>query len=51
MPTQRILVTGGSGKAGHWIVKHLLETGYEVVNVDSRPPAVPQCRTIIADLT
>ncbi len=51
MPTKRILVTGGSGKAGHWIVKHLVEEGYDVINVDTRRPAVAQCRTIVADLT
>jgi nucleoside-diphosphate-sugar epimerase len=51
MATKRILVTGGSGKAGHWIVKHLVEEGYEVINVDSRRPAVALCRTIVADLT
>ncbi|MEO7599691.1 MAG: NAD(P)-dependent oxidoreductase [Opitutus sp.] len=51
MPTKRILVTGGSGKAGHWIVKHLVEQGYEVVNVDTRRPAISQGRTIVADLT
>ncbi len=51
MSTPRILVTGGSGKVGHWLVKHLLESGYEVVNVDTRRPAVAQCRTIVADLT
>jgi nucleoside-diphosphate-sugar epimerase len=51
MTTKRILVTGGSGKAGIWIIKHLLEEGYEVVNVDSRRPALNQCRTIVADLT
>lgn len=51
MSTQRIIVTGGSGKAGHWIVKHLVESGYDVVNVDNRRPAVAQCRTIVADLT
>lgn len=51
MPTKRIIVTGGSGKAGHWIVKRLVEEGYEVVNVDARAPAQPQCRTIVADLT
>ncbi|HTO03233.1 MAG TPA: NAD(P)-dependent oxidoreductase [Opitutus sp.] len=51
MATKRILVTGGSGKAGHWIIKHLLEEGYEVVNVDSRRPTLNQCRTIVADLT
>jgi nucleoside-diphosphate-sugar epimerase len=51
MSNQRIIVTGGSGKAGHWIVKHLVESGYDVVNVDNRRPAVAQCRTIVADLT
>lgn len=51
MSTPRIIVTGGSGKAGHWIIRHFLEQGYEVVNVDTRRPAVEQCRTIVADLT
>jgi len=51
MPTKRIIVTGGSGKAGHWIVKHFIEEGYDVINVDTRRPAVAQCRTIVADLT
>ncbi|HWA26958.1 MAG TPA: NAD(P)-dependent oxidoreductase [Lacunisphaera sp.] len=51
MPTPRIIVTGGSGKAGHWIVKHFVEEGYDVINVDTRRPAVAQCRTIVADLT
>lgn len=51
MAKKRVIVTGGSGKAGHWIVKHFLEQGYDVINVDNRPPAVRQCRTIIADLT
>jgi len=48
---KRVIVTGGSGKAGYWIVKHLVESGYEVINVDSRRPAVAQCQTILADLT
>lgn len=51
MATKRIIVTGGSGKAGYWIVKHLLGEGYEVVNIDSRLPKSEQCRTIVADLT
>jgi nucleoside-diphosphate-sugar epimerase len=51
MSSKRILVTGGSGKAGHWVVQHLLESGYEVVSLDSRLPAAPQCRTIVVDLT
>ena len=51
MATKRIIVTGGSGKAGHWIVKHFVEAGYDVINVDTRRPAAAQCRTIVADLT
>lgn len=51
MPSRRVIVTGGTGKAGHWIVKHLIEQGYEVINVDSRQPAAPQCQHITADLT
>jgi nucleoside-diphosphate-sugar epimerase len=51
MATQRIIVTGGTGKAGHWIVKHLIERGYDVVNVDTRQPEQPQCRGLTADLT
>jgi nucleoside-diphosphate-sugar epimerase len=51
MPTKRIIVTGGSGKAGHWIARHFAEQGYDVTNVDTRRPANPLCRTIVADLT
>lgn len=51
MPSRRVIVTGGTGKAGHWIIKHLVEEGYEVINVDARQPATPQCQHITADLT
>ncbi len=44
-------MTGGSGMAGHWVVKHLVEQGYEVVNLDSQLPPNPLCRTIKTDLT
>ena len=47
----KILVTGGSGKVGRWIVRHLIESGYEVVNVDTRRPDEALCQTIAADLT
>ena len=33
----RIVVTGGSGKGGSWVVRDLREHGHEVVNVDVRP--------------
>ncbi len=34
---KRVLVTGGSGKAGRACVRELLEHGYEVINVDVAP--------------
>ncbi len=39
MQNKRIIVTGGSGKTGPWIIKHLIEEGYEVINVDNRMPS------------
>ena len=35
----RVVVTGGSGKAGRAVVRDLLEHGYEVLNVDRVPSA------------
>jgi nucleoside-diphosphate-sugar epimerase len=46
----RIVVTGGSGKAGKWIVKELVERGYEVLNLDWKQPEVSLCQTQIVDL-
>ena len=52
MANTRILITGGAGKAGHWILKHFLEQGYDVTNVDTRPPAAElDCHHLNADLT
>jgi nucleoside-diphosphate-sugar epimerase len=45
-----VVVTGGSGKAGRWIVRHFAEQGYEVLNLDVRQPDEPNGRTIITDL-
>lgn len=50
MTQPRIFVTGGSGKAGKWILKHFVEQGYEVINLDINAPEEPICRTIIVDL-
>ena len=30
----RVVVTGGTGRAGQWVVRHLAEAGHEVVNFD-----------------
>ncbi|MCC5021736.1 MAG: NAD(P)-dependent oxidoreductase [Candidatus Synoicihabitans palmerolidicus] len=52
MSKKRVLVTGGAGKAGHWILKHFSEQGYDVTNVDTRPPATDlACHHLTADLT
>jgi nucleoside-diphosphate-sugar epimerase len=47
----KIIVTGGSGKAGRACVKDLLAHGYEVLNVDRAPPSEKLCDSIAADLT
>jgi nucleoside-diphosphate-sugar epimerase len=46
---KKILVTGGSGKAGRYVVAELLAHGYTVINCDRRPST--QVRTYQADLT
>jgi len=46
----RIVVTGGSGKAGRAVLRELIEHGYSVVNVDLVPPAEPLCHFLKADL-
>lgn len=48
---KRIVVTGGSGKAGRAVVRDLLEHGYEVLNVDIVPPPERQTTFLKADLT
>ncbi len=47
---KRIVVTGGSGKAGRAVVRELLEHGYAVLNVDRVPPAEPLCHFVQVDL-
>ncbi|WP_281886326.1 NAD(P)-dependent oxidoreductase [Paenibacillus sp. YYML68] len=51
MDKPRIIVTGGSGLAGIYILKHFEEQGYEVINLDVKKPIEPIGRTIITDLT
>jgi nucleoside-diphosphate-sugar epimerase len=46
----RVVVTGGSGKAGRACVRDLIEHGYEVFNVDNVVPAQALCPFIVADL-
>jgi len=46
----KVVVTGGSGKAGRACIRELLAHGYEVYNVDKVRPAEELCPWLIADL-
>ncbi len=51
--SKKIVVTGGSGKAGRAVVRDLLEHGYEVLNVDltpSRESLAPYLKVDLTDL-
>ncbi len=48
---KRIVVTGGSGKAGRAVVADLIEHGFDVVDVDVAASRDPDAPTVIADLT
>lgn len=47
----RVVVTGGSGKGGRWVVRALREHGHDVTNVDLRHDGSPHGQCVIADLT
>jgi nucleoside-diphosphate-sugar epimerase len=47
---KRIVVTGGSGKAGRAVVRELVEHGYSVINVDLVPSADPLCHFLKVEL-
>lgn len=48
---KRIIVTGGSGKAGRAVVRDLLDHGYDVLNVDLVAPAERTSDFLKAELT
>jgi Nucleoside-diphosphate-sugar epimerases len=47
----RIVVTGGSGKGGKWVVRELREHGHDVLNVDVRHDGSAFGLCMVADLT
>lgn len=48
---KRILFTGGSGKAGKYAVRYLLDQGHRVLNVDLKPLNIEGVETLFADIT
>ncbi len=46
----RIVVTGGSGKAGRWVVRDLREHGHDVLNLDVRHDGSDHGLCLVADL-
>ncbi|HEX9643418.1 MAG TPA: NAD(P)-dependent oxidoreductase [Acidimicrobiia bacterium] len=47
----KIAVTGGSGKAGRWVVRDLRDRGHDVLNIDSTHDASAHGLCAVADLT
>ncbi|GCE08164.1 NAD-dependent epimerase/dehydratase family protein [Dictyobacter aurantiacus] len=48
---KKVVVTGGSGKAGRAVIKDLLAHDYEVLSVDLLPPQERLCPFLKTDLT
>ena len=48
---KKVVVTGGSGKAGRAVIRDLVEHGYDILNVDLLPPRERLSPYLKADLT
>ena len=48
---KNVVVTGGSGKAGRAVCRHLVDEGYNVLNIDIVPSPDPVCPFYRVDLT
>lgn len=47
---KKIVVTGGSGGAGRFVVRDLLDHGYQVRNLDIAAPATDDCPYVAVDM-
>ena len=47
----RVLFTGGSGKAGKYVVEHLVQRGHKVLNIDKTILVHDTVQTRLADIT
>jgi nucleoside-diphosphate-sugar epimerase len=48
---RKVVVTGGNGKTGRWVVKEFLDHGYDVVNLDIQIPPDALGNAVKIDLT
>lgn len=47
---KKVVVTGGSGFLGRYVVDHFLESGYDVLNADVEKPRDPKARHMTVNL-
>ena len=47
---KKVVVTGGSGRLGQFVIRDLLSRGYQVLSLDKVPPREKLCPTWLADL-
>jgi len=47
---KNIIVTGGSGKAGRYVIEYLVARGHTVLNLDNRANDSLPCRTLLVDI-
>lgn len=43
---REVVVTGGCGLLGPWIIKELIQHGYDVTHADVKKPAEELCPTV-----
>ena len=47
---KKVVVTGGSGRLGQFVIRDLLSRGYQVLSLDKVPPREKLCPSWLADL-
>lgn len=47
---KKVVITGGSGHLGKWVVKEFAEKGYEVINADVKKPEESLGKTVTVNL-